>query len=179
MDCVSLVALLFGVYGKTAETERQSMYVMFLSDIPAELLELSVKKLVRESPFLPSVADIIKTSKSFYVTLNPEMETLSFDEAWHDIMTAISKYGLYRTPCFKHEVTKEIVKKLGWHYLCTAPENYGGAVRMQAEKVFNAIVCRQNEDAANEYYLTGNNIFGIPKVEDIVAKLSRKGVNDG
>ena len=62
MDCVSLVALLFGAYGKTNETERQSMYVMFLNDVPLDLLELAIKKLVRESVYLPSIAEIIEAS---------------------------------------------------------------------------------------------------------------------
>lgn len=166
-----MVALLFGVYGKTSETERQSMYVMFLADIPAELLELAIKKLVRESPYLPSVAEIIKVSRSFYVSLNPQVAALTFDEAWLEITRAINKHGLYQAPQFKHDEVKELVKKLGWHYLCTAPESYSGAVRHQAEKVFNAIMNRRQEDASNEYYLTGNNVFGLPKAEDLLLKL--------
>ena len=171
MDCVSLVALLFGAYGTTNETERQSMYVMFLNDVPLELLELSIKKLVRESVYLPSIAEIIEMSRNFHCALNPQYLEVSFESVWQEIMLTSRKYGAYQKPIFKYPETAEIVSVFGWHYICTINENQVGVLRSQAEKVFKSNAKQRKEAARNEYYLTGENVLGIPSSNDVLLKI--------
>ena len=59
-----IIASMFACYGQGNDGVRIATYVNVLSDIPTDILSKVCRKMILESKFLPSVAEIVEASRS-------------------------------------------------------------------------------------------------------------------
>ena len=88
-----IINLLFAAYPQASKNEETvNVYVSMLEDIPAPLLNKTIKKCICEQKFLPSVAEIREAAMSLMGTVDPSRKV----KTWQEAQTEISK-GLSRT----------------------------------------------------------------------------------
>ena len=74
------------------EKDRLQFYVMMLSDIPPQILEVAVKKLIMTNKFLPSIAEIRETAYDIKGTISGTAAP-DESEAWGEVVKAIQSVG--------------------------------------------------------------------------------------
>lgn len=111
---------------------RDFWYTM-LKDIDYKIAQSAVLEYVSANKFPPSIAEIRELcTKMMYPAVK------SFDDAWGDVVKAISTYGrdkpleAYGT---MDELTVGIVKNIGWYNICTSenPDTIRANFRMAYE----------------------------------------------
>ena len=61
-------------------------------------------------------------------------------EAKEDILSAVSKFGIYSKPYFKSKVAHAVVQDIGWRNLCSMLEkDVGSAIHFAYRNVYNSI----------------------------------------
>ena len=70
-----IIASMFACYGQGQDGVRIAAYTNMLSGIPTEILSRVCKKLILESKFLPTVADIVEASRSLIGTIDESSRT--------------------------------------------------------------------------------------------------------
>lgn len=83
-----IVAMLFGAYGQGSDETRIAIYAKLLEDLPVAVLSKSVKKLVLEQKFLPSVSEIVEAAQSLMGSVDDSSRIKSWAEAWGEIERA-------------------------------------------------------------------------------------------
>ena len=94
------------------EKDRLQFYVMMLSDIPPQILEVAVKKLIMTNKFLPSIAEIRETAYGIKGTISGTAAP-DESEAWGEVIKAIRSVGYYGKPKFSHETITATVNNIG------------------------------------------------------------------
>ncbi len=159
MNRGSILAQLFAAYPHVNATEQTvAMYDDLLSDIPDELLHTVIRRSIAESKFLPTIAEIRTAA---YDTTHPQR--LLAIEAWNEVKTQMRKVGWVGTPKFSDDITAQVVKSMGWRYLCASENEM--ADRAQFTKAFDALSNRQETDAKL-----------LPEVRALQLAMSQNGV---
>ena len=107
--------MLFGALGQANDAHRQAIYTKVLGDIPNEILSKAVKKLLLESKFLPSIAEVVDASKSLMGTADDSTRVREWDEAWNEIERAMQSTPWGHTPVFSRIEIELAVRSFGWH----------------------------------------------------------------
>ena len=141
MNRAGILAQLFASYpNSNANEQTVAMYDRLLADIPDEILQTVVYHAISESKILPTIAEI---RESAYSTTHPNR--LTAIEAWETVKTQMRRVGWVGTPRFNDEITAQVVKSLGWRYLCSSENEM--ADRAHFCKAFDAMAQRQETDA--------------------------------
>jgi len=98
------------------DPESQEVWFQMLKDIPIKDLRNAVIKLISESEFPPTIADIRK-----HTVESRGDAIISPSDAWGEVEKAIRNFGSYREQEALEELsplTRRIVKSLGFKNLC-------------------------------------------------------------
>ena len=147
-----LFAILMVSYPKFYNAEEKDklrmtieLWVEMLGDIPFEIVQVAVKKLILESPFPPAISDVRKQITD--IMSNPD-DRADASTAWGEVTKAIRMFG-YPRPTEALESlsprTRKVVESMGWQEICQAEQ--AGVVRGQFLKMYEAYTARERQDA--------------------------------
>lgn len=154
------------------EKDRLQFYVMMLSDIPPQILEVAVKKLIMTNQFLPSIAEIRETAYGIKGTISGTAAP-DESEAWGEVVKAIQSVGYYGKPTFSHEAITTAVNNVGWQDICTTPSDGTNTLRSQFRRAYQLAAQRQKDNRDNEVLgISPNNKKLKQLTGNIVKKLS-------
>lgn len=123
--------------------EAMSIWYQMLSDIPYNIAEVALQKWISTSKWAPTIADIREYSSG--VSTGTE---LTWGEAWHEVTTAISKYGYMNEDKAMQSLSplaRKTAQTIGYQILCTS-ENIA-VERANFRKCFETFAQREKEDA--------------------------------
>ncbi len=127
---------------------RMKLYVMMLSDIPPQILEAAVKKLIMTNKFLPSIAEIRETAYGIKGTISGTAAP-DESEAWGEVVKAIQSVGYYGKPTFTHEAIAAAVDNIGWQDICMTPSDGTSTLRAQFRRAYQLAAERRKENRDN------------------------------
>ena len=114
-----------------------------LSDIPYNIAEVALNQWVATNKWSPSIADIREMALDVQVGVKPD-----YGEGWEQVQMAIRKYGSYepqKALDSMDEVTRQVVKQLGWRNLCMSENE--AADRANFRMIYERLVERKRQDA--------------------------------
>lgn len=130
------------------EKDRLQFYVMMLSDIPPQILETAVKKLIMTNKFLPSIAEIRETAYGIKGTISGTAAP-DESEAWGEVVKAIRSVGYYGKPKFSHEAIITAVNNIGWQDICMTTYDGMNTLRSQFRRAYQLAAQRQKDNRDN------------------------------
>lgn len=130
------------------EKDRLQFYVMMLSDIPPQILEVTVKKLIMTNKFLPSIAEIRETAYGIKGTISGTVAP-DESEAWGEVIKAIQSVGYYGKPKFSHEAITTAVNNIGWQDICMTTNDGMNTLRSQFRRAYQLAAQRQKDNRDN------------------------------
>lgn len=130
------------------EKDRLQFYVMMLSDIPPQILEAAVKKLIMTNKFLPSIAEIREVAYGIKGIISGTAAP-DESEAWGEVVKAIQSVGYYGKPMFSHEAITAAVNNIGWQDICTTPNEGTNTLRSQFRRAYQLAAQRQKDNRDN------------------------------
>ena len=148
-----VIGTMFGAYGQADDAKRVAIYVKLLSDIPAAVLGKACKKLMLESKFLPSIAEIVEASRSLLGTANDDKRIREWAEAWNEIELAMQRTPWGSYPVFSRPEIAQAVESFGWYNLQTCLAEKIDTVRAQMRRIYEDVCKRTKEQGHNEYVL--------------------------
>lgn len=144
-EVVQLLAVINAAFPNMQITETTvELWHELLGDLDFELAKAAVKKLILESPYPPTIADIRKHVME--ITTPPE-DRIDAAEAWGEVIRAIWHHGYY---CEKEALesmsprTAKVVRYMGWREICLSEDI--NVVRGQFIKMYNAVVERERQE---------------------------------
>lgn len=169
-----IIGTMFGAYGQANDSQRQAIYCKTLEDIPAELLQKAVKKLLLESKFLPSIAEIVEASRSVVGTLDESCRMKNWDEAWSEIERAMRSTPWGATPVFSRPEIATAVRNYGWQSLQTCLAEDINTVRAQMRRMYDE-ACARSKEQSNNVYVLGETKTVLPAATRVQALPGRCG----
>lgn len=130
------------------EKDRLQFYVMMLSDIPPQILEAAVKKLIMTNKFLPSIAEIRETAYGIKGIISGTAAP-DESEAWGEVIKAIRSVGYYGKPKFSHEAITAAVNNIGWQDICMTTYDGMNTLRSQFRRAYQLAAQRQKDNRDN------------------------------
>ena len=148
-----IIASMFACYGQGQDGVRIAAYTNVLSGIPTEILSRVCKKLILESKFLPSVAEIVEASRSLIGTIDESSRTKPWAEAWAEIEKQMQECFVYAQPQFSTKEIEKAVKMYGWHELCETPSKDMRIAKAQLRDMYHEVCERSREESVNNFVL--------------------------
>lgn len=153
---IKILTVLFGMFGQASDDNRIKLYVQFTQDLPADVLDKAVKKVVTECKFLPTVAEIIEAARGLVAEAEPDTRIKTWAEAWGEIEKAMYRTPWGRTPVFSTPEISEAVFSFGWTTLHQALASEMPTIRAQIRRMYEDICARRKEKANNSYAMSGD-----------------------
>ena len=153
---IKILTVLFGMFGQAGDDNRIDLYLQFTQDLPTEVLDKAVKKVVTECKFLPTVAEIIEAARGLVAEAEPETRVKTWAEAWGEIERAMYRTPWGRTPTFSTPEIAEAVFSFGWTTLHQALASEMPTIRAQIRRIYEDVCARRKEKANNSYALSGD-----------------------
>lgn len=122
-EIINLLALATANFPSYQERDMQPTAVLWekaLADIPYEIAEQALLKVLSTSRFFPTIADIREAVADI-----TQPRTMDWSEAWHLIGQAIRKYGFYREQEALESLPDDVrtmVERFSWRELCLNEE---------------------------------------------------------
>ena len=148
-----IIASMFACYGQGQDGVRIAAYTHVLSGIPTEILSRVCKKMILESKFLPSVAEIVDASRSLIGTMDESSRTKPWAEAWAEIEKQMQECFVYAQPQFSTKEIEKAVKMYGWHELCETPSKDMRIAKAQLRDMYHEVCERSREESVNNFVL--------------------------
>nr|DAQ50273.1 MAG TPA: replisome organizer [Caudoviricetes sp.] len=147
-EILKAVAPLQLAFKGNLDDARMRLYVEMLSDIPPQILEAAVKKLIMTNKFLPSIAEIRETAYGIKGTISGTAAP-DESEAWGEVVKAIQSVGYYRKPKFSHEAITTAVNNIGWQDICMTTNDGMNTLRAQFRRAYQLAAQRQKDNRDN------------------------------
>ena len=147
-EILKAVAPLQLAFKGNLDDARMRLYVEMLSDIPPQILEAAVKKLIMTNKFLPSIAEIRETAYGIKGTISGTAVP-DESEAWGEVVKAIRSVGYYRKPKFSHEAITTAVNNIGWQDICMTTIEGMNTLRAQFRRAYQLAAQRQKDNRDN------------------------------
>lgn len=147
-EILKAVAPLQLAFKGNLDDARMRLYVEMLSDIPPQILEVAVKKLIMTNKFLPSIAEIRETAYGIKGTISGTAAP-DESEAWGEVIKAIRSVGYYGKPKFSHEAIAAAVSNIGWQDICMTPNDGMNTLRAQFRRAYQLAAERQKDNRDN------------------------------
>ncbi len=145
-EVAKLLAVIAAAYSRFQVDElKQNVWFEMLGDVDYKIAQMAVKKLMLESPFPPTIADI---RKQIAEITTPEKYKISAADAWGEIEQAISKYGYYQQSealDSMSSITRKTVDLIGFRQICLCEEP--GVVRGQFLRMFEQVANKEKQNA--------------------------------
>lgn len=167
-DILKAVAPLQLAYNASLDDNRLRLYVEMLSDIPPQILEASVKKLIMTNKFLPSIAEIREVAYGIKGIISGTAAP-DESEAWGEVIKAIQSVGYYGKPKFSHEAITTAVNNIGWQDICMTPNEGTNTLRSQFRRAYQLAAQRQKDNRDNA-------VLGISPNNEKLKQLTGNGV---
>lgn len=129
-----------------------------LKDLPAEQAFAAIKRHAQTSRWPPAIADI----RSQAVDMQTSGEDWS--DGWDKLQTAIRKYGYYNEQAAldsMDEMTRTVVKRLGWKQICTTDLDDMMALRANFRMIYQEKTQKAKKDAAVSRDLLQNPVGNL------------------
>lgn len=140
------------------------IYARALSSLSIEEINAAMLKLLRNSKFWPSVAEIFEAAKS--VREYARQDALpTAAEAWAEAIDLVRKYGIYKEWEYSCPEVEHVIECFGRYELCMIEENAVNTARAQFMRMYNEIVNRAKDERENEAILEI-----LPKTQAKLAK---------
>lgn len=158
----AIIAMMFGAFDKGSDENRMMIYGKMLEDLPTPVLSKTIKKIILECKFMPTVSEIVLAAKSLMGSVDESTRIRSWAEAWGEIEKAMQSTPWGRTPEFSRPEIKAAVDSYGWHTLQTTLEKDMATVRAQVRRIYEDLCARSIEKTSNDYVLgkTDKNLLG-------------------
>ena len=143
-EFATLVVAMQAMYGKDFIGTEQALdaWYALLHDLDYQILSKVLQQYMLTNKFKPTVAEL----REIYAELvSPVISDWS--EGWEKVSKAIGHYGMYQEKAVMEsfdEVTKEVVKRLGFQNICLS-ENIV-ADRARFEEIYQAIQRRKRTE---------------------------------
>lgn len=147
-EILKAVAPLQLAFKGNLDDARMRLYVEMLSDIPPQILEAAVKKLIMTNKFLPSIAEIRETAYGIKGTISGTAVP-DESEAWGEVVKAIRSVGYYRKPKFSHKAITTTVNNIGWQDICMTTIEGMNTLRAQFRRAYQLAAERQKDNRDN------------------------------
>ena len=147
-EILKAVAPLQLAFKGNIDDARMRIYVEMLSDIPPQILETAVKKLIMTNKFLPSIAEIRETAYGIKGTISGTAAP-DESEAWGEVIKAIRSVGYYGKPKFSHEAITAAVNNIGWQDICMTTYDGMNTLRAQFRRAYQLAAQRQKDNRDN------------------------------
>ena len=147
-EILKAVAPLQLAFKGNLDDARMRLYVEMLSDIPPQILEAAVKKLIMTNKFLPSIAEIREVAYGIKGTISGNA-TPDESEAWGEVVKAIQSVGYYGKPKFSHEAITTAVNNIGWQDICMTTYDGMNTLRAQFRRAYQLAAQRQKDNRDN------------------------------
>ena len=171
-EILKAVAPLQLAFKGNLDDARMRLYVEMLSDIPPQILEVAVKKLIMTNKFLPSIAEIRETAYGIKGTISGTAAP-DESEAWGEVVKAIQSVGYYGKPKFSHEAITAAVNNIGWQDICMTTYDGMNTLRAQFRRAYQLAVQRQKDNRDNAVLgISPNNEKLKQLTENVVKRLS-------
>lgn len=171
-EILKAVAPLQLAFKGNLDDARMRLYVEMLSDIPPQILEAAVKKLIMTNKFLPSIAEIRETAYGIKGTISGTAAP-DESEAWGEVVKAIQAVGYYGKPKFSHEAITTAVNNIGWQDICMTTYDGMNTLRSQFRRAYQLAVQRQKDNRDNAVLgISPNNEKLKQLTGNLVKKLS-------
>lgn len=148
-----IIASMFACYGQGQDGMRIAAYTNVLSGIPTEILSRVSRKLILESKFLPSVAEIVEASRSLMGSMDDSQRVKTWAEAWQEIEKQMQDAFVYAKPKFSTKEIEKAVKMYGWHELCETPSKDMRIAKAQLRDMYHEVCQRSKEESVNKFVL--------------------------
>lgn len=143
LEVSKLVAALIGAFPAARVTDATpAVYETALRDLEHRHAQLAVNRLLATAKFMPTIAEIREAAVEI---AHPELR--SGAEAWGDVVKAVSKFGINRTPTFDDRLVAAAVEAIGWTNICNAKQD-DPSTRAKFADAYNAAARRARTDAA-------------------------------
>lgn len=147
-----IISTLFGAFGQAGDKNRIKIYLKALGDVPAVLLEKACKKLMLESKFLPSIAEIVEVSRELIGEAEESRRVKPWGEAWAEIERAMYSTPWGKRPTFSTPEIAQAAFGYGWDALQTSLAADMPTVRAQVRRMYDD-ACKGNKARANSRYV--------------------------
>ena len=184
IDKTKYIASLFAAFGQSGDGARIAIYYRMLKDVPLEALKLAIDKLILESKYLPTIAEIREALKALMEETNGT-RVKTWQEAQAEIAKGITRswfHGclgedvpddLYGKPCEPKWSTPEIkaaVDSYGMDNIALVNASDMPIVWSQLRKAYEQACQRKKEKEVNTYVLEK----GGEKIQALTNSLSNK-----
>lgn len=143
-EVAKMMAVLAKNYPKfDVDNGKLELWFELLGDIPYNIAQLTIKKIIMENQFPPTIAEIRKAALDI-----TEPKQVTGAEAWGEVMFAIQRYGWCKPEEALESMsdrTRRVVKMIGWQEIC-GNENID-VLRGQFLKMYEQVSGRERNEA--------------------------------
>lgn len=154
------LGMLKAAWGNKLTDEQAKLYLLMTNDIPEPVLLKSIEALIKESRFLPSVAEIRERAAALYNSAQGK-EPPDAGRGWGEVVCEISRTGYYGKPQIRDPVAAEVVRRMGWKEICSAPADETGVLRGQFLKMYAMLQESRREEHNNRALLQDGKVRGF------------------
>ncbi|KRQ87304.1 Loader and inhibitor of phage G40P [Caloramator mitchellensis] len=146
LEVGKIFAVLSAAYDKFEVNEfKQQLWFEMLQDIPYQIVQIAIKKIILESPFPPTISDIRRQCAD---VTQKKCEQIDAGQAWGEITKAIRLYGYCRPEEALNSLsplTRQVAERLSWREICLCEEQNIGVLRGQFIKIYNSLQERERK----------------------------------
>lgn len=148
-----IIVTMFGAFGQGSDVERMKVYIQYLQPLGPDALEKVAKKVIAESRYLPTIAELLDAAKSLAGTVNPSSRVKSWDEAWGEIERKMYSTSWNEKPQWSTPEIAQAVNNYGWHDLQSCLAENLPTVKAQVRRHYESACERIKEQKMNEFIL--------------------------
>lgn len=132
-EVAELLGILVAAYpNQQINPQTVSVYTMALADLDAGEALQAVRRILAESRFFPTIAEIRQDVTRARVALP------SAEEAWGEVHRKIKDVGAYGDPEWSSPALQQTVRAIGWRELCLTELDDLNTTRAHFFRTFNA-----------------------------------------
>ncbi len=142
-EVAKLLAVIAAAYPKfEVDDIKVQVWHEMLGDLEYKIASMAIKRLILESTFPPSIAEVRKAAVEIQTP-----EQTNGTQAWGEVIKAIRNFGHYREEealASMSPRTAYVVKCIGWREICMAEES--GVIRGQFLKMYQQVAEREQKE---------------------------------
>lgn len=132
-------------FKKDFSEKMLDFYVNMLKDINPVLLSKAVEKIINTKDFLPSIAELRRTSDELADKASGN-RIKDVDEAWKEVLAEMQRAFIYKPRVFSSKAIEEAVDGMGWESLCNMEIKQESTFRAQFRDMYKAACDRHKND---------------------------------
>lgn len=145
LEVAKLLTVMAAMYPKFEVTDvKVALWHDMIGDLPYELAQTALKKVMLTSHFPPTVAEVRKAAADIIQSGKEEMDA---GKAWGEVQKAISKWGYYepqKALDMLSPLTRQVAEQISWREICSCETP--GVIRGQFMKMYDSLKIRKKEN---------------------------------